>query len=378
MSYQQQGNYPYGAPMSQNSQWGSQPPSSAGYLNPSSTVQSPGNTRGLLANPGTQIEENGTIKITIVVSDMEDAYLAVHDTVRFLHSLHPEWSMPALVMQSTGPPNEVGSAYKIERVMKKKVEGMDGDETEVSIRRTKTITIVERADEPGFKIFRYTVRSKWESEVLTPSFPDTTFIQVEIAPFPYEPGKYVLQVLMDGGPQDIRTTYCCLCIANPDSVQKEQEAQQERPKVYEQSKSLTNYVKTFNPNSGMMQQLKSGSLQQRSPSPPSHGRGTYTAPAHKTSFGSISQGGFPSGGNSFSSAPPLPYNAPPVYPRTQPPKLPSKISRNDSFPLEDNFSSFTNRSGAADEVRKLFKLYKAGALTKQEFEKEKRKILDRR
>lgn len=385
------------------------------------------------ANPSdaTKIDEKGTVMISFIVGDLETPFAAVRDTVRFLSSLYPKWSLPSFA-GGNSLANEVGATYKLEKYDTKEIAEFDSTERSVQMRRRKTITIAEILDNPGFKVISYKVLSKLDSDLFQEVFSPTTYILVEIKEYPYQQGKYQFTATFDGGPPDVEATYCCGCISNPSTLKLQEDAQEMRPKIYTQAKSVMKYIRGFDPHSALAQQIKgindhNALVKSSSDSYGQYGYGESNSklssqgPMYKKSFGQHS-----AVNSQFSNQSPRPqnngynYSQPPATPlpnpyhqagahtrrnnskpnldlglgpsgsiiggagmgTATPPGMFDGISRQGSklqLPQVHGYHGATTTSVAtvsnADEIQKLFELYKQGALTKSEFESEKKKLL---
>lgn len=308
------------------------------YDNPNQSVVST-QSQGQL---GTQMDEKGIITVNLIVDDPRIPFTAVRDTVRFLQSLYPGWSTPAFI-GGVAIPNEVGATYCLEKQERKMLDSYDGAQEEITIRRKLTIYIRAILDEATVKRINFEVKCKVISDVYEDPFAPTTFITAEIVPFRAERGKFHFTIKFDGGPTEVTGGGCC-CFGDHAARRAEEDAQELKPRIYQQADSVIRYVKHFNPNDPVARQVANHNQMFRSSFEDESLAGTHS----KLS------------GNSGRS-----------------PKL-VQMGRSNSKDMYQQSMISSNHTGtesAADELSKFHKLLQSGAITQREYEHEKARLL---
>lgn len=304
---------------------------------------------------GTQIDDRGVVTVNLIIDDPDIPFMAARDSVRFLQALFPGWSTPAFV-GGVSIPNEVGATYALEKQETRMIDQYDGAQEEAKIKRKLTIVIREILNERTVKRINYEVRSKLLSDIYNDPFPPTTYIALDITPFRYEQGKFHLKIKYDGGPPLVEIKTSCFCMASPQSLAQKEHAEEMKPYIYQQADSVIQYVRHFNPNDPIARQVASHNEMYRSSFDDEN---SYAGTHSKLSKGNASGSKLSKGSN--------------------PPRMPNKlrVMRNDSKDMYQSMvsSNVNSTVSNADEIKKLYELYNLGALTKDEFEAQKRKLL---
>lgn len=292
-----------------------------------------------LGQQGTLISDAGIVSVNMVVDNPNIPFRACNDAVRFLRALYPTWSTPAFV-GGVAMPNQVGATYSIEKQEKKVLDNYDGAQDEINLKRKVIAVIKEILDEPTVKRIHFKVDTRLTSEVYRDPFPATTYIVVEVKPYAQERGKYIFSVKFDGGPPEVEVSSCC-CFTSPSSLHKKEEAADMKPAIYQQADSVLTYVKNYHPDDPIARQVTAHNNMIRGSS---FEEDSFLAGGSKVSKGSKGSGS----------------------------RL--RHMRNNS---KSNYpSTIVSGTSQADEIKKLYDLFKLGALSKGEFELEKQKILN--